>query len=145
MGGKSVEEEGGGGLAMENADTAWLFYMAAHELAENVTKYSTSSNVSLEVEMRECDGKHVMKITSRNETTPERLRETARRLDAIKNADDPVALYDQLAMESAPIQGVSGLGLARIRAESDFSMDYSINGCELCISVHAPVKIKEQQ
>ena len=94
-------------VAMENADTAWLFYMAAHELAENVTKYSTSSNVSLEVEMSEREGKHVMKITSRNETTPERLRETARRLDAIKNAEDPVALYDQLVLESAPMRGVS--------------------------------------
>ena len=44
--------------AMENADTAWLFYMAAHELAENVTKYSTSPNVSLEVEMTEQGGTH---------------------------------------------------------------------------------------
>ena len=94
--------------------------------------------------MTEREGKHVMKVTSRNETTPERLRETAGRLDAIKNAKDPVALYDQLVKESAPIQGVSGLGLARIRAESDFSMDYSIHGCELSISVHAPVRIKER-
>jgi hypothetical protein len=47
-------------------------------------------------------------------------------------------------LESAPIPGVSGLGLARIRAESDFSMDYSVDGSELSISVQAPVKIKEE-
>lgn len=131
------------GLVMDNKDTAWRFHMAAQELAENVTKYATSKDVSLEVEMTSLDGVNVMRVTSRNETTPERLLETARRLDAIKNAEDPVALYDRLVRESAPVPGISGLGLARIRAESDLLVDYSIEGTELSITVHSPVNLRE--
>lgn len=129
-------------LVMEDKDTAWRFHMAAQELAENITKYSTGAEVTLEVEMATVNGENVMRVSSRNETTPDRLLETARRLDAIKSCADPIALYDRLVRESAPVAGVSGLGLARIRAESDLQVDYSIRGTELTITVHSPIPMK---
>jgi hypothetical protein len=35
--------------------------MAAQELAENITKYSTGSNVTLQVELEKQDDEHVMR------------------------------------------------------------------------------------
>ena len=130
-------------LIMASMDTAWRFYMAAQELAENITKYSTGNEVTIQVEMENVGGEHVMRVYARNETSPERLQDAVRRLDDIKSADDPVALYDQLVLESAPHPGISGLGLARIRAESELDIDYTIEGSELTICVQSPVRLRE--
>ena len=48
-------------------------------------------------------------------------------------------LYDRMIEESAPLEGVSGLGLARIRAEGGLDFDYTIEGDELTLIVTAPV------
>jgi anti-sigma regulatory factor (Ser/Thr protein kinase) len=130
---------------ISSMDTAWRFYMAAQELAENITKYSTGSNVTLRVELEKQDDEHVMRVFAKNETSPERLARAAKRLQEITETTNPTALYDRLARESAPLDDVSGLGLARIRAEGGLDLDYSINGNELTISVHAPVQLRRNQ
>lgn len=109
------------------------FYMAAHELAENVTKYSTTARGSLEVELSERDGAHRLSLRTRNHASPEQLAEVTRRLDELKSARDPMALYDRIIEQSAPIEGISGLGLARIRAEGGFEFDYAVDGDELTL------------
>ncbi len=38
------------------------------------------------------------------------------------------------------VEGVSGLGLARVRAEGGLDVDYKIEGNELTIIAHAPVE-----
>ena len=129
---------------MASMDAAWRFYMAAQELAENITKYSTGSNVTLQVELEEVNGEHIMRVFAKNETSPERMAEASRRLAEIKAATNPTALYDRIARECAPRDDVSGLGLARIRAEGGLELDYEINGNELTISVHAPVQLRRQ-
>ncbi len=121
-----------------NLDTS-RFYMAAHELAENVTKYSTTSRGSLEVELSERDGAQTLSLRTRNQASPDKLAEVARRLDELKRAEDPMALYDRIIERSAPIEGVSGLGLARIRAEGGFEFDYAIDGTELTLVARTAV------
>jgi len=108
--------------------------MAAHELAENMTKYSSGSAVSLEVELSEQDGEHLLTLRTRNHASPERLLEVSKRLSEIRAASDPAQLYDRLIEETAPLEGVSGLGLARIRAEG-LDFDYAIHGDELTLIV----------
>src|SRR5688572_29248019 len=65
-------------------------HMATHELAENITKYSTNSHVSLVVELSEGQGSHTLSVKTRNETSPDRLAEVARRLDELKCTQDPM-------------------------------------------------------
>ncbi len=82
-----------------------------------------------------------MKISARNEASPERLREVERRLFELKAASDHrLKHYDELICETAMVEGVSGLGLARVRAEGGLDVDYTIEGNELTIIAHAPVE-----
>jgi hypothetical protein len=126
-------------IGLRDVDISARFHMAAHELAENITKYSTTSRVSLEVELAEKDGLHTLSVRTRNRTSPERLAEMEKRLGELKATKDPAALYDRIIEESAPLEGVSGLGLARIRAEGGLDFDYTIHGDELTLIVTAPV------
>jgi hypothetical protein len=113
--------------------------MAAHELAENITKYSTTARVSLEVELSETAGVHTLSVKTRNRASPERLVEVERRLKELKSTTDPLELYDRMIEATAPLEGVSGLGLARIRAEGGMDFDYKIDGNELTLIVQAAV------
>lgn len=126
-------------IGLRDLDISYRFRMAAHELAENITKYSTTSKVSLEVELAEVAGVHMLSVKTRNETSPERLVEVEKRLKELKAATDPVDFYDRMIEETAPLEGVSGLGLARIRAEGGLEFDYEIVGNELTLVVQAPV------
>lgn len=126
-------------IGLRDLDISSRFHMAAHELAENITKYSTTSRVSLEVELVEKDGRHTMSVRTKNHTSPERLVEVEKRLKELKATKDPVGLYDRMIEESAPLEGVSGLGLARIRAEGGLDFDYVIDGDELTLIVQGQV------
>ncbi|XXS67748.1 hypothetical protein WMF43_29745 [Sorangium sp. So ce131] len=126
-------------MVLDDANVSSRFYMAAHELAENITKYSCGPRVSLELALEGAESSCVMKIRARNEASPERLREVERRLLSLKTADDPVKHYDALICETAMVEGVSGLGLARVRAEGGLDVDYTIEGNELTITAHAPI------
>jgi hypothetical protein len=126
-------------VVLDNVNVSARFYMAAHELAENITKYSSGPRVSLELALEEEESSWVLKIRARNEASPERLREVERRLLALRAASDPVQHYDELISETAMIEGISGLGLARLRAEGGLDVDYKIEGNELTIVAHAPI------
>jgi hypothetical protein len=128
------------GMVLDEPSVSSRFYMAAHELAENITKYSAGPRVSLELSLEEDDELHVLKIRARNEASPERLREVERRLIELKNARDPIQLYDELIVETSTIEGISGLGLARVRAEGGLDLDYNIDGKELTIIAQAPLE-----
>ncbi|KYF52485.1 hypothetical protein [Sorangium sp. So ce854] len=128
------------GAVLDDANVSSRFYMAAHELAENITKYSTGPRVSLELALEEDERSHIMKIRARNEASPERLREVEKRLLDLKTAADPLKHYDELITETAMVEGVSGLGLARVRAEGGLDVDYKIEGNELTIIAHAPLE-----
>lgn len=125
-------------VALCDADVSSRFYMAAHELAENMAKYSASPCVSLDLELVEAEGVPRLTMRTKNHIPPERLLELERRLSELQSAPDPVELYDRLIEETAPLKGVSGLGLARIRAEG-LELDYTIAGNELTLIVRGPL------
>jgi hypothetical protein len=126
-------------IGLRDLDISSRFHMAAHELAENITKYSTASRVSLEVELSETGGVHTLSVRTRNQAAPERLEELEKRLEELKTTKDPVGLYDRMIEQSAPLEGVSGLGLARIRAEGGLDFDYHIQGNEVTLVVQSLV------
>jgi hypothetical protein len=126
-------------IGLRDLDISSRFHMAAHELAENITKYSTASRVSLEVELAEKGGVHTLSVRTQNQAAPDRLDELQKRLEELKTTKDPVALYDRMIEQSAPLEGVSGLGLARIRAEGGLDFDYRIEGNEVTLVVQSMV------
>lgn len=121
-------------------DIADRFHMAAQELAENLVKYSSGSEVSLTAELIAGEDNTVLQLAARNHSTKEQLDAVELRLRELTTTDDPVELYDRLIRETAPLEDGSGLGLARIRAEAELDVDYSIVGTELTISVRASVQ-----
>jgi len=126
-------------LTLADLELVARLRLAVSELVENVVKYGLQPNVSVEVELIERDGSTTLRLGTRNRTSPEYLERVSRLLSQLKSAEDPLAFYDALVRESAPRAGVSGLGLARIRAEGELEVDYKIDGDELWIWVEAPV------
>lgn len=124
---------------VDDSDVADRFHMAAQELAENLVKYSSGPRVSLKAELRTLADGAVLEIQAKNQSSREQLFQVEKRLAELTTTDDPVKLYDRLILESAPSDEGSGLGLARIRAEGELDVDYSIDGDELTISVHSSV------
>ncbi|HET9955170.1 MAG TPA: hypothetical protein VFQ61_11735 [Polyangiaceae bacterium] len=124
---------------IEDPDVAARFHMAAQELAENLAKYSSGPHVSISAELIGTDTSAILRLQAKNRSTPQQLEAVALRLQELTSAEDPIELYDRLIRETAPLDDVSGLGLARIRAEGGLDVDYMIDGNELTISVHASV------
>lgn len=122
---------------LDDLDAADRFYMAAQELAENLVKYSSGPQVSLSAELIGTPGREILQLRAKNHSTPEQLRAVESRLSELRASQDPTGLYDRLIRETAPHADGSGLGLARLRAEGDFDVDYSIQGSELTILVRA--------
>lgn len=124
---------------VDDADVGARFHMVAQELAENLMKYSSGPNVSISATLVPNDTGVTLRLEARNRSTPEQLRAVELRLQELTTTEDPVALYDRLILETAPKDDESGLGLARIRAEGGFNMNYNIDGDELTVSVDTTV------
>ena len=62
------------------------------------------------------------------------------RLDALAAAGDPIAHYDELIRDSAGRRDVSGLGLARIPAESEMQLRYTTDQDWLILTAEGSAK-----
>ncbi|MET0795153.1 MAG: ATP-binding protein, partial [Polyangiaceae bacterium] len=85
--------------------------LAAHELLENIVKYSIGSSAEFHVALEASDARLRVRLRTKNRAHPDRLDDARRRLDALCAASDPVAHYDDLIRASAGRRDVSGLGL----------------------------------
>jgi hypothetical protein len=107
--------------------------MAAHELAENVAKYSVDRQATVSLDVRPEGEQARLVLTVSNLAPPnhiDRLRELFR---AMSEAPDPMILYFGLLGRTVP-EGESGLGLARIQAEADMKLDLDVEGQRVSIS-----------
>jgi hypothetical protein len=98
-----------------------LVGMAAHEMLENLVKYSTGGLSSFEIELRRREGDSFIRIQTRNSASEENLGALRRMVDQMVKAPVPGAAYDDL-VASSPARSGSGLGLARIRVEADMEL-----------------------
>ena len=127
-------------LALHDPDASSRLQMAVYELVENSVRYGRSdSAVGVDVELVRHAESSELKVSTRNRATPEQLQRAIKHLSGVKSAEDAVSYYDELIRDSAPRTGVSGLGLARLRAEADLNVDFYVVGDELTISVHAAI------
>jgi len=117
--------------------------LATHELLENAVKYNIDDATVLRVTMTpqtESTSEVVVTIRTRNRATPENLRIAERLITQVREAEDPFMFYQQLITASADASEGSGLGLARIRAETAMTIDFSIDGDQIEIVAHAQVR-----
>ena len=126
---------------LDDADATSRVAMTAHELMENVAKYSSGGEGSVEVELSERNGQSYVQVSTKNRASAEQ-RETLRNvIGELRRALDPIAYYDAVIAKSARSKG-SGLGLARIRAEGKMDVDLSIDGDEVTISAQASLAVR---
>ena len=122
-----------------DADERSRVLLAAHELLENIVKYSSGGMAEFHFSLETAQAGLRARLRTKNRAEPERLSDTQRRLDALAAAPDPVAHYDEMIRESAGRRHGSGLGLARILAESEMALQYDIEQGVLIITAEVIV------
>jgi len=117
-----------------DADFVSRVAMSAHELLENAAKYARLGRAELslhmdgEAEAGAVGGDRLLTLRLSNTTTAthlDRLRQVFSELDA---CDDPLSLYVAMMRRNAHERDISGLGLARIRAEGEMTLNLRIEG-----------------
>jgi hypothetical protein len=126
---------------LDDADASSRVAMTAHELMENVAKYSAGGESSVEVELSQHDGQSHVLVSTKNRASAEQRETLQHVIGELRRAVDPVAYYDAVIAKSVRSKG-SGLGLARIRAEGKMDVDLSIDGDEVTISAQASLATK---
>ena len=127
-------------MTINDLETTSRLHLAAHELVENMLTYGNSPEVAFEFALEPGEGQSVVSLCATNSAPPEQIREVSRRVSELRAAGDPVAYYDRLIRSTAPLAGMSGLGLARIRAEAGLDVDCRVRGPEVSVVVTAVMK-----
>ena len=109
-----------------DADDLSRVLLAAHELLENIVKYSLGGAAEFHFALECTEPGLRVRLRTKNLAHPDRLTDVRRRLDALRAAPDPISHYDELIRAAAGRRDGSGLGLARIPAESELELGYAI-------------------
>jgi hypothetical protein len=132
------------GRVLADPDASARVMLAAHELLENSAKYSADGRGQLTIELVERGGQGFVQIRASNRASAESVAELRRFFAENDRCADPVALYDELIARTARRAEGSGLGLARIRAEGEMALAFSIQGDEVTIVAEAPVRVRRE-
>jgi len=127
---------------LADADGLSRLLLAAHELLENIVKYSTGEAAEFHLLLESNDAGLRVHLRTKNRAAPERMADARWRLDALAQAPDPVAHYDELIRESAGRRDVSGLGLARIPAESEMQLRYATEQDWLILTAEGSASVR---
>jgi hypothetical protein len=129
---------------LADPDASDRVMLAAHELLENAAKYSSDGLGHLEIELTERAGQPLLRIRTSNRARPDRLGELRRFFEESCRCADAIALYDQMIVRSAARTEGSGLGLARVRAEGEMDLSYSVEGDRVTITAETAVQVKDR-
>jgi len=131
--------------AFGDEDAAARLRLTAHELLENVAKYSARATCDLRFELhRGRDGALLASVRTRNVPRPENRRDADERLRALCAASDPHEHYDSIIADSARRSAGSGLGLARIHAETEYRLRHHFEGDALVIVASGEIGSKKE-
>jgi hypothetical protein len=107
-------------IALQDRDVASQICIAAHELMENAIKYSADEAAHIQVELLAAGP---IRLSVENAIRPEHVDNFINEVRAAQKAEDAFAFYQKKMVESlARADGKAGLGLARIRWESQMSL-----------------------
>ena len=128
----------------QDEDAAARLRLTAHELLENIVKYSAEAACELRFELRRtAAGALEAHVQTRNEPRPENRPDAEARLAALTAAADPLEHYDSIIADSARQPAGSGLGLARIHAETEYRLSHHFEGSALFIVASGEVWLKK--
>lgn len=131
-----------GPLLLGDDDAASRLRLTAHELLENVVKYS-SGPCTFRFQLFKADtGKARALVETSNVPAPTHRAEADQRLAALCAAPDPLEHYDSIIADSARRPAGSGLGLARIHAETEFRLSHRFEAEKLVIAATGEVWLK---
>jgi hypothetical protein len=99
--------------------------LATHELMENAIKYSTGPEAQLTIEVTPAESAPKTIIRVRNPARQEDARRVGSLVEALAQAPDSFQFYLDLMARTAHLPD-SGLGLTRIRVESDMLLSHSV-------------------
>lgn len=117
--------------------------LVTHELLENAVKYNIDAETLLRVTLSPKSESHsevVVTIRTRNRATEENIRSVERLITKVQKAEDPFMFYQELLQASVEEVG-SGLGIARIRAETEMAIDLKVDGDMVEIVAQAQVNV----
>ena len=128
----------------QDEDAAARLRLTAHELLENVVKYSGEAVCELRFELRHnAVGALEALIQTRNVPLAHNRADAEARLAALTAAADPLEHYDSIIADSARRPAGSGLGLARIHAETEYRLRHRFEGDTLFIVASGEVWLKQ--
>lgn len=108
--------------------------LATHELLENAVIHSCSGETEVRIEITPHGHGQSVCIQTRNQANPQDLELLREAFAELQAATDPDAYFLSMMRRSAKRTDGSGLGLARIRAETDMVMALDITDDSVCIS-----------
>lgn len=108
--------------------------LASHELLENAVQYSSDGETEVHIEIEMLGNGQTVCIRTRNAASPENLDVLRAAFAELEAATDPDAYYQAMMRRTAKRTDGSGLGLARIRAETGLSMSLDIADNQVSIS-----------
>ncbi|MCA9619584.1 MAG: ATP-binding protein [Myxococcales bacterium] len=114
--------------------------LATHEMLENAVRYSTDGATRVRLDVAPDEGRSVLTITMQNQAAPQNREALARLFDEMRNASDPMDHYCAVMRRNAKRTDGSGLGLARIRAEAEMSLDYELSGDLVTLIARTPIE-----
>ena len=126
-------------LGPTSLDASSRVALTVHELLENTLKYSSDGRASIDVALEHRDGKRRLEVRATNRTSDQRLSELSSRIDALREAADPMDLYVATMRATAQRAG-SGLGLMRIRVEAEMLLSYEVEGDRVTICASTTVE-----
>jgi two-component sensor histidine kinase len=116
------------GPLLDDPDAADRLAIAAHELLENAFKYSPDGELTLRVEIARVEGGREVFVETRNRIDAEARSTLDQVFRSMSEAKDAMAHYEATLKSASKRSQGSGLGLARIWAESEMPLSHSYDG-----------------
>jgi hypothetical protein len=126
-----------------DADMTSRLALATHELLENSSRYSSDGQTSVRIQVKRQDASTLISIVTKNRASEAHLAALRRALDELNAASDPRAHYQTLMRRTAKLPDVSGLGLGRVRVESEMQLRYDIEGD--CVLLRAETRLAAKE
>ena len=112
-----------------DAEVTSRIAVATHELLDNAVRYSVDGHSTVRIGVRPEEGGQLkIGIDTRNRASEANLATIKASIEEMTSAPDAAKHYQVLMRRSAKRTDGSGLGLGRIRAETDMEISYRLEG-----------------